>query len=134
MANKKKNACGADLSKYFFQVGIPRNQQDLFRIVWFENNDLKGGKPQIFCFTHHVWVINSSPYVTLLALKKLIVENPANASQVTLGAVEHNRSMDDLLFSSDSLIELKQITSESMELFESRGFSLHKRAANSSNK
>ena len=61
----------------------------------------------------------------------MIVKNPANASQVTLRAVEHNRYKDDLLLFSDSLIELKQITSESMELFESRGFSLHKWAANS---
>ena len=123
-----KYACVADVSKCFFQVGIPRNQQDLFRIVWFESNDLKGGKPQIFRFTRHVWGIHSSPYVTLLALKKLIVENPANATHFTLRAVEHNR---DRLLSSDSLIELKQITSESMELSESRGFSLHKWAANS---
>ena len=121
-----KYACVADVSKCFFQVGIPRNQQDLFRVVWFENNDLKGGKPQIFRFTRHVWGINSSPYVTLMVLKRLIVKNPANASQVTLRAVEHNRYMDDLLLSSDSLIELKQIRSEKMELFESQGFNLHK--------
>ena len=55
-----KYACVADASKCFFQVGSPRNQQDLFRIVWFENNDLKRGKPQIFRFTRHIWGINSS--------------------------------------------------------------------------
>ena len=83
----------------------------MFRIVWFENNDLKRRKPQILRFTRHVWGINSSPYVTLVALKRFKVENPANASQVTLRAIEHN--MDNLLLSSDFLIELKQITSES---------------------
>ena len=100
-----KYVCVADVSKRFYQVGIPRNQQDLFRIVWFENNDIKGGKPQIFRFTRHVWGINSSPYVTLLALKRLIAKNPANASQVTLKAVEHNCYMDDLLLSSDSILD-----------------------------
>ena len=32
-----KYACVADVSKCFFPLGIPRDQQDLFRIVWFEN-------------------------------------------------------------------------------------------------
>ena len=35
-----KYACVADRSKCFFQVGIPKNQLNFFRIVWFENNDL----------------------------------------------------------------------------------------------
>ena len=46
-------------------------------------------------------------------------------------AIEHNCYMDDLLLSSHSLTELKQILSESLELFESRGFSLHRWAGNS---
>ena len=46
-----KIACVADVSKCIFQVSIPRNQQNLFRIAWFENNDLKRGKPQIFRYT-----------------------------------------------------------------------------------
>ena len=126
-----KYACVADASKCFFQVGIPKNQQDFFRIVWHESNDLKKGKPQMFRCTRHVYRIDLCPYVTLLALKKLIVENPANASQVTLSAIEHSRYMNDLLLlSNDSLVDLKMITSESMVLFEGRGFSLHKWAAN----
>ena len=43
-------ACVADISKCFFQVGIPCDQQDWFRIVWYENNDLDHGKPQMFRF------------------------------------------------------------------------------------
>ena len=124
-----KYAYVADLSKCFFQVGIHRNQQDLFRIVWFENNDLEERKPQIFRFTRHLWRINCSSYATLLALKRLMIL--LMLVRLSLRAVEHNRYMDNLLLSSDSLIELKQITNESMELFESRGFSLHKWAANS---
>ena len=54
--------CAADISKCFFQVGIPCDQQDWFRIVWYENNDLDHGKPQVFRFTRRVWGINSSPY------------------------------------------------------------------------
>ena len=75
-----------------------------FSLSGFENNDVKR-KSQIFRLTYHVRSINSSPNVTLLTLKKLIVKNPANASQVTFSAIEHNRYKNDLLLSSDSLIE-----------------------------
>ena len=126
-----KYACVADVSKCFFQVGIPRDQQDLFRIVWFENNDLDRGVTQIFRFTRHVWGINSSPYVALLALKQLVAENPTNASQVTLSAVETNRYMDDLLLASNDLANLEAFASEGCKLFASRGFQLRKWVANS---
>ena len=91
-----KYACVADVSKCFFQVSIPRDLQDLFRIVWNKNNDLDKGKPQIFKFTRHVWGINSSPYVALLALKRLVKENPVNVSELTLNVIQNNRYMDDI--------------------------------------
>ena len=92
----RRYACVANISKCFFQVEIPCDQQDWFRIVWYENNDLDHGKPQVFRFTRHVWGINSSPYVALLALNRLVEENPTNASKVTLNAIENNRYMDDI--------------------------------------
>ena len=123
-------ACVADISKCFFQVGIPCDQQDWFRIVWYENNDLDHGKPQVFRFTRHVWGINSSPYVALLALNRLIEENPSNASKLTLNAIENNRYMDDILLASDSLSDLEIVAKESIDLMESRGFKLRKWVSN----
>ena len=119
-------ACVADISKCFFQVRIPCDQQDWFRIVWYSNNDLDNGKPQVFRFTRHVWGINSSPYVALLALKCVVEENPTNASQLTLQAIKKNRYMDDILLASDSLSDLEIIAKESIDLMESRGFKLRK--------
>ena len=126
-----KYACVADASKCFFQLSIPSDQQDLFRIVWYENNDLDKGKPQIFKFTRHVWGINSSPYVALLALKRLVKENPVNVSELTLNVTQNNRYMDDILFASDNLGDLETIARKSAKLFESRGFKLRKWIANS---
>ena len=126
-----KYACVADVSKCFFQVSIPSDQQNLFRIVWYKNNDLDKGKPQIFKFTRHVWGINSSPYVALLALKRLVQENPVNVSELTLNVIQNNQYMDDILFASDNLGDLETIARESAELFESRGFKLRKWIANS---
>ena len=108
-----KFAAMADLSKCFFQVAMPKKQRDLFRIIWFKNNDLDGGEPQVFRFSRHVWGINSSPYVALLTIKHLITENPTNASDRTLNAIDKNRYMDDILFTSDSLLDLETMSRES---------------------
>ena len=124
-------ACIADLSKCFFQVSLPRAQRNLFRIIWFKGNDMDSGELQTFCFTRHVWGINSSPYVALTAIKTIVAENPTGASYMTLNAVEDNRYMDDMLLACDSLADLKTVASESRALFASRGFALRKWMANS---
>ena len=119
-----KFAAMADLSKCFFQVAMPEKQRDLFRIIWFKNNDLDGGEPQVFRFSRHVRRINSSPYVALLAIKHLITENPTKASDRTLNAIGKNWYMDDILFTSESLLDLETMSREITELFKSRGFKL----------
>ena len=121
-----KYACMADLSKCFFQIVMPVLQQDLFRLVWYANNDIDEGVTQVFRFTRHVWGINSSPFVALYAIEYLVSENPTDASPTTLSAIESNRYMDDLLSSSDSLSDLQMISREAVALFESRGFKLRK--------
>ena len=102
--------CMADLSKCFLQVSVPESQRDLFRLVWFKDNDIDEGKIQILKLTRHVWGVNSSPYIALFAIEKLVAENPTNASNLTLSAVETNRYMDNLLLSSDSLEDLETIS------------------------
>ena len=107
----EKFACMADVStKCFFQVSIPEIQRYLFRLIWFKDNDLDCGITQIYRFTKHVWGVNSSPLIALLAIKQLVSENVTNASQSTVNAILLCRYMDDLLLSSDSLIELQTFT------------------------
>ena len=50
----EKCASVADVSKCFFQIKLPRNQQDWFHITWFKENSIDGEKIQIFRFTRHV--------------------------------------------------------------------------------
>ena len=119
------------MTKCFFQVRIPREQQDLFWIVWFKDNDVAYGSVQVYRFTRHVWGINSSPFIALLAIKRLVEENCANANQLTLDAITNNRYMDDMLVASTSLESLCVIVSEGIKLFASRGFKLRKWVANS---
>ena len=101
-------------------------------MIWYRNNDLDEGKVQLYRFTRHVWGINSSPFIALFAIEKLIAENPTNAGTMTLAAIENNRYMDDLLLASDSLDDLKKISRESTSLFEGRDFKLRKWVTNGS--
>ena len=73
-------ACVSDVSKCFFQIKLPRGQQNWFHIIWFKNNNIDGGETKVFRFTRHVWGMNSRPYVALLAFKRLVAENPTCAS------------------------------------------------------
>ena len=126
----EKYACVTDVSKCFFQIKLPRSQQDWFHIIWFKKNDIDGGETKVFRFTRHVWGMNSSPYVALSAFKRLVAENPTGASQITLNAVTQNRYMDDLLLAGDTLLAAETFAGEGLELFQSRGFKLRKWESN----
>ena len=52
---------------------------------------MDSGEIQIFCVTRHVWGINSSSYVTLMAVNRLAADNPTHASMVTSNAITQNR-------------------------------------------
>ena len=117
----------ADVSKCFFQIKLPESQQKWFHIIWFKDNNLDGGETQVFRFTRHVWGINSSPCVALLAFKRLVVENPTCASQAIINVVKHNRYMDGILFASETLSN----ADEGTKLFKSRGFRQRKWVTNS---
>ena len=118
-----------DLTKCFFQIGLPIDQRDLFRILWFENNDLEG-KVATFRFTRHPWGIKSSPFIASYAIQKTLDENVTGTSDLTRSVIRKNIYMDDVIFGVDSLDEARVIAKEAAELFESRGFKLVKWSAN----
>ena len=58
----RQYALMADIRKCFSQVLLPEDQQDLFRILWFQNDDIENGERKAHTFTRHLWGIISSPY------------------------------------------------------------------------
>ena len=125
-----KYALMSDVTKCFFQIQLPAAQRDLFRLLWFENNDVERGKLVSYRFRVHPWGIKSSPYIACLAFKKLVEENPTCAIDMTLQNILQNMYMDDLIFSVDSLESAQTITNEAVSLFKSRRFKLVKWSAN----
>ena len=125
-----KYALMADLSKCFLQILLPEEQQDLFRILWYKEDDITKGEIEEFKFTRHVWGVISSPYIACRAMRKVTEENPTQASTLTVKAIQRSMYMDDFLVSSDTLEDAEVIASESINLFKSRGFQLVKWSAN----
>ena len=68
----------------FFQVNLPKNQRDLFRLLWFENNDIKKRKIIPFRFRCHSWGIKSSSVVASWAIRETLKHNVTKASDMTL--------------------------------------------------
>ena len=99
----------ADLTKCFFQIGLPEDQCDLFRILWFNNNDIGQGKVVKFWFTRHPWGVKSSPFIASFAIQKTLEDNAIVASDQTRDTIRKNIYMDDLIFSVDSLDEAKTV-------------------------
>ena len=120
----------ADLTKCFFQIGLPEDQRDLFRILWFNNNDIGPGKVVKFRFTRHPRGVKSSPFIASFAIQKTLEDNATGASDLTRDTIRKNIYMDNLIFSVDTLDEAKTIAHEAIELFDSRGFKLVKWSAN----
>ena len=120
----------AELSKCFWQILLLEEQQNLFRILWFKEDDVHTGKIEECKFTRHVWGIISSPYVACCAIRKVTEENLTQASEKTIKTIQRSMYMDDLFAKADSLDDARTIASESIELFKSRGFQLVKWSAN----
>ena len=120
----------SDLSKCFLQILLPKDQQDLFRILWYAQDDIISGQIEEFKFTRHVWGIICSPYIACTAIRYVTEKNPTGASYITLKAIQDSMYMDDMLLSVNSLEEAKVIASEAIELFKSRGFQLVKWSSN----
>ena len=106
-----------------------QDQHDLFWLIWFKDNDMSN-EVKVYGYTRHVWGINSSPFIALLAIKRLVSENPTGTGEAMLQAVVNNRYMDDMLFASNSFGKLRAIAFEGIQFFENRGFKLRKWVAN----
>ena len=120
----------ADLTKFFFQIGVPAEQRDLFRILWFDKNDVREGNLFTYWFTRHPWGVKSNPFIASFAIQKTLDDNTTGASDLTLDTIRKKIYMDDSMFSVDSLDEAKIIANEAIDLFDSRGFKLIKWSAN----
>ena len=107
------------MTKCFFQIGVPAEQCDLFRILWFDKSDVREGNIVTYRFTCHPWGVKSSPFIASFAIQKTLDDNTTGASDLILDTICKNIYMDNLMFPVDSLDEAKIIANEAIDLFDS---------------
>ena len=84
----------ADLKECFFQIGIPPEQRDYFRILWYANDNIDC-EIEILRFAMHVWWVGSSPYISSRCIHEVANENRTSASPVTVNALRFPTRDDD---------------------------------------
>ena len=72
----------ADLTKWFFQIGLPQDQKDLFSILWFDNHCIVEEKVKALWFTHHPWGIKSSLFIASYTIQKTLEDNVTGSSDL----------------------------------------------------
>ena len=50
-------------------------ERDVFRLIWYEDDNIDCGVTKIIHFTRHVSGINFSSYIALLAIDRLVNDN-----------------------------------------------------------
>ena len=88
----------ADVTKCFFQIGVPAEQRDLFCILWFDKNNIRERNVVTYRFTRHPWGVKSSPFTASFAIQKTLDDNTTRASDLTRNTIRKNTYMDDLTF------------------------------------
>ena len=120
----------ADLEECFFQIGIPEEQRDLFRILWFKDDKI-GGEVEEWNFAVHVWGIGLSPFIATHCIHRVAEENVTNASQHIVDVIHENMNVDDILKSEDTEEQMNKFVDEIQPLFAATGFILTKFSSNS---
>ena len=120
----------ADLTKRFFQIGLPPDQRDLFHILWFDNYGIDEGGVKAIRFTRCPWDIKSSPFIASFAIQKTLEKNVTGSSDLKQKLIQINIYMGDLIFSVDNLDDARLIADEAIELFHSGCFRLVKWSGN----
>jgi len=103
-------ALNADIRAMFHQVHIPYPDNNYFRYLWFENNNINE-RPVEFRMNVYVFGTVTSPSVANFALKEIARRFKSEFSEETCAAIMSSFYVDDLLKSVATLeaaIELRQ--------------------------
>ena len=113
----------ADIQKAFLQIRIREEERDSLKFYWIES--LANRAIQIYRFARLIWGLNQSPFI----LEGTLESHFEKYRELFLALIERIKDdmyVDDMVTGGDNVREVKNIKSESIELFEKGGFKLHK--------
>ena len=86
----------ADIEKMFFQVKVPKEDQNFIRFLWWPNGDLTQ-EPQEYCMTVHLFGAGSSPGCSNCALKRTAEDGEREFGARAAETLRKNFYVDDAL-------------------------------------
>ncbi|VDP55986.1 unnamed protein product [Schistosoma margrebowiei] len=95
-------ALAADIEEMFLQVKIPKQDRGAFRLLWWEDGDIRR-KPKEYCLTVHPFVAVSSPFCANFALKKTVDIFGKEFNEDIQDVVDKSFYVDDYLASIDNV-------------------------------
>ena len=126
---RDRYAASADIKGMFYNVGVPKADQDFMRFLWWE-----GGNPANpvveYCLNHQVPGLTDSPSNACFALRELAQMNTMEVSEATCEAVKENFYVDDLCHSGSDLDATRAVLEEMTKALAAGGFHLTKFLAN----
>ena len=117
----------ADIEKAFLQIRIKEKERESLKFHWIEN--LTNNTIQFLRFTRLIFGLNQSLFI-LEGTLKAHFEKYESIYLELIRKIRDDMYVDDLVTGRESLQEVEKIKSESIELFEKRGFKLHKWQSN----
>ena len=117
----------ADIEKAFLQIRIKEKERESLKFHWIEN--LTNNTTQFLRFTRLIFGLNQSLFI-LEGTLKAHFERYESIYLELIRKIRDDMYVDDLVTGRESLQEVEKIKSESIELFEKRGFKLHKWQSN----
>jgi hypothetical protein len=114
----------------FYQVKVPKEQANLLRFFWFNDNALSD-EPVEYRLTVHVFGAVSSPSVANFALRK--VSEDLEMSNQCKAVINESFYVDDLLLSANDAAEAKALLRDVRKSLDQCGFHLTDMVSNDKN-
>jgi hypothetical protein len=127
-----RNAITSDIEAMFHQVGVPKEDRDLFRFLWWPNDNIEE-EPVAYRMCVHLFGATSSPSCANSALHKTVEDNKDHFRKEVCDTVLKNFYVDDCLKPIDDENEAIILIQSLRQLCAKGGFVLTKWTSNNKN-
>ena len=128
---EERVALSADIECMFHQVGVPPDDQDAFRFLWWPDGNLNQ-QPVEHRMEVHLFGATSSPSCCNFALKRTAEDNKGEFPEEVVRTVKRNFYVDDCLKSVKSAKDAVEFMHQLRSILSKGGFRLTKWLSNSS--
>ncbi|CAI2732197.1 unnamed protein product [Schistosoma spindalis] len=122
-------ALAADIEEMFLQVKIPRQDRGAFRLLWWEDGDIRQ-RAKEYCLTVHPFGAVSSPFCANFALRKSVDIFGKELNKNVREVVDKSFYVDDYLASIDNVQDAIELAKALGLLLRKGGFRLTKWISN----